>query len=340
MNIGDRVRLVHGNEEGIISKILDKNLIEVEIEDGFRIPVRRSEIALVSMEEQARFGSKIQFATHEKEKGETPVLAQKGIYTAFVMLNDKQGALYLLNNTDFDMPFTIGREVVGKYQALRTGVLLQRNVQKIDEFLIADFDNWGTFMFQFLFYRVGHEAPREPLTCRIRYRANSFFKNKATAPLLNKEAYLTQLDEQMQEVKEVKEVKQMPSEPVTQPKIDVHKLKEAMLTPTEASNLEKNLAKTIKKPMSEVDLHIEVLSKDHTSLNTTQMLELQVATFEKALENAIASGMKEIIFIHGVGTGKLRTEIHKRLNGHPDISFFADARKEKFGYGATEVSLK
>ena len=34
MNIGDRVRLLHGKEQGIIKKISSSGRIEVEVEDG------------------------------------------------------------------------------------------------------------------------------------------------------------------------------------------------------------------------------------------------------------------------------------------------------------------
>jgi dsDNA-specific endonuclease/ATPase MutS2 len=50
--------------------------------------------------------------------------------------------------------------------------------------------------------------------------------------------------------------------------------------------------------------------------------------------------MDEIVFIHGVGNGILRMEIHKRLGKHAYVQFFKDAMKEKFGYGATLVKLK
>jgi DNA-nicking Smr family endonuclease len=345
MNIGDRVRLVHGSEEGVITKILDNSLIEVEIEDGFRIPVRRSEIAIVSLEEQARFGSKISTPKTQASTESAPVLAQKGIYTAYTMLNDKNGALYLINNTDFDMPFIIGHEADGRYRALRAGVLTQRNIQKIEEFAVGEFEQWGTFVFQFLFFRPGYDTPREPMIRKIRFRANTFFKNKTTAPLLNREAYLMQLDEALQvqplQAQEVQqEVLVAPQAKDALPTLDANKIKEAMLQPTKTTTQKVNVAQTIKQPPREIDLHIEALTKDHANMNNAQMLELQVSTFEKALENAIATGMKDIIFIHGVGSGKLRTEIHKRLSGHPDISYFADARKEKFGYGATEVSFK
>jgi dsDNA-specific endonuclease/ATPase MutS2 len=70
------------------------------------------------------------------------------------------------------------------------------------------------------------------------------------------------------------------------------------------------------------------------------LLTLQLHTFEKNLENAIASGMSDITFIHGAGSGALRSELHRRLGQHPNVKFFEDAQKQKFGYGATKVTIK
>ena len=55
---------------------------------------------------------------------------------------------------------------------------------------------------------------------------------------------------------------------------------------------------------------------------------------------ALAANMHEIVFIHGTGNGVLRQEIHKLLSRNKLIRFYEDARKEKFGYGATLVRLK
>ena len=51
MNIGDKVRLLHGTEEGVIRRIIDKRTVEIEIEDGFLIPVLRKEVVLISSDE-------------------------------------------------------------------------------------------------------------------------------------------------------------------------------------------------------------------------------------------------------------------------------------------------
>jgi dsDNA-specific endonuclease/ATPase MutS2 len=50
--------------------------------------------------------------------------------------------------------------------------------------------------------------------------------------------------------------------------------------------------------------------------------------------------MQEITFIHGVGNGTLRHQIHKQLSQMAEQLTFKDAQKEKFGYGATKVVFK
>jgi dsDNA-specific endonuclease/ATPase MutS2 len=97
---------------------------------------------------------------------------------------------------------------------------------------------------------------------------------------------------------------------------------------------------SLDRPGKEIDLHIEKISKNFTSLDNAEILQLQLKTFEHNLESAIATGMEEIIFIHGVGNGILKNQIHKLLSSNKNIKFFKDAQKEKFGYGATLVRLR
>ena len=94
-------------------------------------------------------------------------------------------------------------------------------------------------------------------------------------------------------------------------------------------------------PPHEFDLHLEALRPNTTEeLSNTAILRLQLDAFEDALSRALATNMHEIVFIHGMGNGVLRKEIHRQLSRNKDIKFFEDARKEKFGFGATLVRLK
>jgi len=55
MNVGDRVRLLTGTEEGIITRLLDSELVEVAIDNDFTIPVLRRELVPVAAEEGTAF---------------------------------------------------------------------------------------------------------------------------------------------------------------------------------------------------------------------------------------------------------------------------------------------
>jgi hypothetical protein len=330
MNIGDRVRLVHGREEGIITKVLPNNIVEVEIEDGFRIPIKRSEAVVINELESKVFKPQpIVATTFEPQRTsydrfQTPtadVLANKGIYMAFVPVNDRELSQYLINNTDWDLPFMLSVGTDPHHKGLASGMLKAKTHIKVQQVFVQDFENWGTFTFQAFFFRLAFMQLKQPLLKAMKFRINTFFKNKQKAPLINQDAHLFQLD----------------SEDVTTPvKIEPEKIVEKMFE--KQSTVEKLPLPS--KPSKVVDLHIEELTNDHFTMSNRQMLELQLSTFERQFEAAIANGMDEIIFIHGVGNGVLRNELHKRLSGHKNVKYFEDSQKEKFGYGATKVKIK
>lgn len=87
----------------------------------------------------------------------------------------------------------------------------------------------------------------------------------------------------------------------------------------------------------ELDLHIEKLSANHEKLSSFEKLTLQLQTFEKYLELAIAHHLASMIVIHGVGTGKLRDEIHEILRNRRDVKSFINRYHPAYGYGATEI---
>lgn len=105
---------------------------------------------------------------------------------------------------------------------------------------------------------------------------------------------------------------------------------------------EKDLPKPIPPPKKitekEVDLHIEELIDDMRGLTSGEKLEMQLNYFQKELNSAIVNKFKRIVFIHGVGTGKLKQEIYSILKNYQGISYY-DASYKKYGFGATEVII-
>ncbi len=88
---------------------------------------------------------------------------------------------------------------------------------------------------------------------------------------------------------------------------------------------------------SVIDLHIEKLSDDWKRLSNFEILTLQLRTFEKYYNLAIAHHQPNLIVIHGIGTGKLREEIHEILKSKKEVKSFVNQYHHNFGFGATEI---
>ena len=322
MNIGDRVRLLHGREEGIITRFLDNDQVEVAIDNDFTIPVMRREVVVVAVEEE-KFFRNSGSPTPEPAKGKTaeipaaPVLSAQGLYVALTHQSPELLAVHLVNNTDYDLLFTYGEEQNERYRGIANDKIPTKAAKVVSHLHLKDFDKWPDLVLQFLQHRPQAQALLEPGLRRIKFKASSFYKSKKVAPILKKEAYVFQVD-----------VKASP--------VDLQKLQDKLAeSPVQPGTY------ALEAPGHEVDLHIEKLSdREVSTMSNSEILKIQLQAFQDNLDRALAANMHEIVFIHGTGNGVLRQEIHKLLSRNKLIRFYEDARKEKFGYGATLVRLK
>ncbi|HEX8426534.1 Smr/MutS family protein [Hymenobacter sp.] len=369
MNVGDRVRLLTGREQGIITRMLSDELVEVAIDNDFTIPVLRREVVVVAADEQKAFGTMSQGPVAPRDvakaakaaksnkaaqpamsqptapaagsaqqptppKATVPQPAPKGLYLALSHQSPELLSVHVINNTDTDVLFTYGEERREQYRGLTSDKLGPKAVSAaLGHFHLKDFDQWPAVVVQLLPHQVNGTTAYELITKRTQFRAGSFYTSRREAPVLKQEAYLFQLDEK-------------PAAPVV---IAPEKLAETLKAQLTGNAPAKPAAvapapepaKALVPPPHEVDLHLEALQPEGAQdLSNTAILKLQIEAFEDTLSRALATNMHEIVFIHGSGSGTLRKEIHKLLSRNKDIKFFEDSRKEKFGYGATLVRLK
>lgn len=315
MNIGDRVRLLHGNEEGVITKISSGGRVEVEIEDGFRIPAMKNEITLISAVERQYFGGEKAPAIDKIDSKHKPKDAkEEGLFLAYLPINDKDHSIYICNNSLRDY-LVIASEVYGdNCQTIIAEKIPTKSSKKFGEKSIRDFEEWPTLWIQFIPIHSRIEKIQPSFERRLKFKATAFFKSKGVVPVLDKSGYVFKISDQVKE-------------------IDIKTLNQDL-------NSQNNSPRaTFQKPPKEIDLHIEQLTKDHSLMSNSEILKLQMDTFEKNLNYAIASGMDEISFIHGIGNGVLKKEIHKYLSQLGNIKYFQDTQKSRFGYGATLVRI-
>lgn len=85
----------------------------------------------------------------------------------------------------------------------------------------------------------------------------------------------------------------------------------------------------------EVDLH---LPSGHAAIDA---LDRQLARIRGELNSAIRSGEKEIVFIHGAGSGRLREALRDIIAAEYSLCTCHDASFTRYGYnGATAVTIR
>jgi dsDNA-specific endonuclease/ATPase MutS2 len=90
----------------------------------------------------------------------------------------------------------------------------------------------------------------------------------------------------------------------------------------------------------EIDLHVDSTRFKGGKKDEKYAIEYQLDALETALDNAVVKGKVELRVIHGIGTGKLKDEIHKMLKKHAQVKSFENAYHPRYGWGSTIVHFK
>jgi len=310
--LGDFVRFVDERREGYITRIIDDEMIGVTSDDDFEISVLASKVTTV----HGHKSTAVESQAFEETRAVGGEFNTKGVYLA--VTSDQRIAsvvhFHLVNETSYQLLLTLTTEKLHKFKGEYAGIIAPKSTAKVFSAPLQDIQLWPKFHFQALFYTSQNIALAEPLVYKENFKAKDFAGSKKQVPLLKEQAWLIQLDE-------------------PEMVIDAEKLKESFFKPAEEK-------REIEKPVAEVDLHIEKLRDDHQFLGNAEILNIQLDAFKKALDAAVVHKLPSVVFIHGVGNGTLKNELHKIAGKHQHVQTFMDARKEKFGYGATKLILK
>ena len=310
--LGEFVRFVDEKMEGYITRIYPDGMLGVTGEDDFEIPVPASKVTRV----YGRMQEGVEDQAQEEKAIPAGEFKKKGVYLAMIPDPNKGSVVHFhfVNETSYQLLLTVNSETAGAAKGLFAGIVAPQSTIKVHSAALTELSNWPSFLLRVLYYSSREAELPEPLAFREKFRAKDFSGAKKQIPLLKQQGWMFQLDE--------KELV-----------IDPQKLKESFFKPAEEK-------KDMEKPAREVDLHIEKLRDDYQFLSSSEILKIQMEHFKKALDAAIVHKLASIIFIHGVGNGTLRHEIHKAVSKHQQVKTFMDAYKDKYGYGATEVILK
>jgi hypothetical protein len=340
MNIkaGDKVKFLNEVGGGVVTRIDEKGIAFVRTEDDFEVPVIVSEllkneddvsmpVSEVVQQEPSRKPEtvSIKTATTYYAREGSAVLALAPEYENAVHQSDI--ILYLINDCNYPLHYLVTYTENEIQVMLKQGILESDTKIKVKKFNQADISKIKLFKLQGFWYKDGildtdiMLDQSWDISSYIFYKPNTFSENdyfEQDACIMGTEAE------------------------------DEKSLLESInAEDIAASMMEKDLKKEDKtdikvknQDIMEVDLHIENIVDEYMHLSNGEIINIQLDRFETAINTAINSKVKRIVFIHGVGNGKLKYELRKILETkYPDV-YYQDASFKEYGYGATMVKIR
>lgn len=345
IKIGSRVKFLNEPGGGKVTRI-EGNEAYVQDEDGFEIPTllsnlildaggdmydRTTRVEAEEVEEEVSVDKPLQSVEKSEERLSVKVAeyAEKfNVYLAFVLEEDstladeRRVGIYLINEGDYFLYYTLGLDVLQKRKNIGHGRLEPQIMAKIGTFSVSLLHEYSALSVGILPYNVTSYAVCPIVQLVMDWSQLNLMASSSFQP-----------NEYFDEPAVIIDLKQQS---------EIQQKKELLLRETRSAPKDETISKKPVKEVEEVDLHIDkIVSADQlTQLSAAQILEIQLDRFTFALESALKSRAKRIVFIHGVGNGKLRYEIQKILRRKYPHLDFQDASFAEYGYGATMVILR
>lgn len=346
LKIGDKVKFLNDVGGGKITNVIDKYTVMVETNDGFDFPFPVHELILdepeitdtfFKTEEPTQVAPKKAKTIDEiiiEETGETTIKANEevNIYLSFVpknqnKLTESDQEIHLINDSNWNLMYVYQIKKFNAYESY-PGVLQPNYTEHLKTFSLQEISEIKEIVFNVIFFRTTLYDTKEPIYKTIKlnhsrfyktssYIKNAFFDNKNIAIPILEENPLTEALKKLD-------------------KKDIVNIVNQKEVQNKKSNEQKEFKKIPKNDIAEIDLHINELLDDTTGMEAKEMLDYQMKKFNEELEIAQKDHyIKKIVFIHGKGNGKLRTEVRTYLDRN-NIKY-QDASFQKYGFGATLV---
>jgi hypothetical protein len=334
--IGDDIIVLHSHEEGKVVELINEKMVMIEVR-GVKFPAYMDQIDFPyfhrftkkTIVPEKKPAPKVYLDQVPKEKPRpNQIQVEEGVWISFLPkfalddFNDEVVELlkiHLVNKTSRALQFTYQQAFAGE-----TAFELKSDVQAFHDFYLHD---------------IPFEAVNDSPSFHIDFSLTVPDKKLATHYETQLKLKPKQVFQRVEEMKDKNEptfsyllFKQYPPREEA-PSLDLGKLSAKGFTVYDASRIREHLPPA----RSVVDLHIEKLTDGWEKMSNLEILSIQLNECTKWLDLAIAHRQPSMIVIHGVGTGRLREEVHDLLKTRREVKHFINQYDPRFGYGATEV---
>lgn len=336
MKPGDRFKYKDKAGSGHIVQCIDKKKVLVFDEIvGFEIEVQSHEIILIEKFHQrpsipieatsvnTNISKSIAVSKYEKETNieeEKPEDIEEGLHLGIQKINrDGNWVLTLFNQTAYSYYFAISTWFEDSYQFITHDFIAASNLLEVTTYNNAEANDLKEIVLQAIVVGNGTHDGVDVV--------NNLYKI-SSKKLVSSGNYkiVNQCNVPVLLLKPNEKKNRLPSSIPSNTNIQILAKK-----PT--------IGYDIRVKTKEVDLHIEKLVSDFKKYSNAELMDIQLKKVFSVMDECLMSkDVLEVIFIHGVGEGKLKNEVRFVLRQYSNITV-SDADYEKYGFGATKVKF-
>lgn len=358
MKVGDFVRFLNEVGGGRVAGFPSKNVVLVEDEDGFQVPVALNDVIVVDDNRDERQNVTNERSDDEKrkaQKGGTAAVLHKDIvghnvadyersggealsaYVAFVPLDTLQLSstrfeVYFINDCNYEMSFTVTTAEGNGWKLRAAGVAEPNTKMFIGELGREELNEWGRVGVQLSAYKRKKTFLFKPtVDVQLRVDTVKFYKLHTFA--------VNDFFEQNALVYTIVESDKVARPLVVDAKLLKRGMAQKRILDTKPARKDSERASSSKDSPVVVDLHASELLETTAGLSSADILNYQMETFRKTLFQYAKKKGTRIVFIHGKGEGVLRHAIVNEMRYRYKQYTYQDASFQEYGYGATEVRI-
>jgi len=356
MKIGDTVRFLSEVGGGRVSGFKGKDIVLVEDEDGFEIPMLMGDVVVIDEEaEQTETrpaksaASRPQPPVEEKKSSPQPdrrPVAQPelaghdrlNLYLSFLPLEVKEISqtnfeAYLVNDSNYFLQVLLMNAEGAGWHARFCGLVEPNSKVFIEEFNRSQLNEIERLCLQVIAWKQDRTFTLKPaVSSELRLDLTKFYK----LHIFQSNSFFHDPNWTLPVIENDKAVRSA--------FVDAEQVREALLSPApkQADRTRKAEPKPKKKVHEgpvEVNLHIEELMDTTAGLSAGDILMAQMNEFRKVMDENIKKPGQKIVFIHGKGEGVLRKNILQELKYRYKGCIWQDASFREYGFGATLVKV-
>ncbi len=363
MQIGDKVRFLFETGGGIVKGFQGKDIVLVEDENGFSIPMLIRECVVIDTneynfekktvapkkeeskkpakttvtplrDEEDDFEPEVTYRPMERREGE-----KLNVALAFVPVDIKQICTtifetYLVNDSNYYLSYLYASPTAGGMKLRAQGIIEPNTKLFIEEFGREQLGELERVNLQLISFKEEKNYMKKPaVDVELRIDTVKFYKLhtfSTDSPFFDEPALIYDI---------VRD-----DRPVRQVYVEADDLKEALLQKKKEDSRPRHTPQPARKQKAdntvEVDLHIHELLDNTNGMSNGDMLNYQLDVFRKTMDEYRGKKNQRLVFIHGKGEGVLRNALLKELKSKYGSCISQDASFREYGFGALLIIIK